>query len=205
MLKKILKDCKDEFQQPKIQADEKILGRQGYGLVQLMCGDGKGKTTSAIGQAIRCAGSGRRVMIVFFDKGGKDHYNERAILDKIEGIDYKAVGRDRIILNSRFDFSITDEDRSEASRGLRIAQEAMQSGNFDLVVLDEINSTVALKMLDPQLVIDAIKSRKLNVEVIMTGRNPVKELIDVADLVSEVKMKKHYFYSGVKARQGLDY
>lgn len=193
------------FQQSKVKADENILGYQGYGLVQLVCGDGKGKTTSAIGQAIRCAGSGRRVMIVFFDKGGKDHYNERAILDKIEGIDYKATGRDRIKSIGRFDFSITDEDRFEAKHGLVVAKEAMESGDYDLVVLDEINSTVALKMLDPQEVVNAIKSRKPNVEVIITGRNPVQELIDIADLVSEVKMKKHYFYSGVKARQGLDY
>ena len=187
------------------QIDKKILGHQGYGLVQLVHGDGKGKTTSALGQAIRCAGSGRRVMIIFFDKGGKDHYNERAILDKIGQIDYQAFGRDRIEANGKFDFSINDEDRLQARQGLVIAQETMLSGNYDLVILDEINSTVALEMLNAQEVVDAINSRKPNVEVIMTGRNPVIELIDVADLISEVKMQKHYFYSGVKAREGLDY
>jgi len=66
------------------QADERILGRQGYGLIQLIHGHGKGKTTAALGQAIRCAGSGRRVAIIYFDKGGSDHYFERLMLDKID-------------------------------------------------------------------------------------------------------------------------
>ncbi len=177
----------------------------GYGLVQLIHGNGKGKTTSALGQAIRCAGSGRRVKIIFFDKGGYSHYSERKTLNIIEDIDYEFFGRDRIDASGKFDFSITQEDRSEASRGLQTAKLALASDNFDLVILDEINSTVALRMLDVPDVIDAIKLRKLGVEVILTGRNPVAELLEIADLISEVKMTKHYYYSGVKAREGLDY
>ncbi|MBU4315353.1 cob(I)yrinic acid a,c-diamide adenosyltransferase [Patescibacteria group bacterium] len=188
-----------------IKGDERMLEHQGYGLVQLIHGDGKGKTTSAIGQAIRCAGSGRRVMIVFFDKGGETHYFERKVLDEILNIDYEVTGRDRIKESGGFDFSITQEDRDEARRGLEIAKSALLSGDYHLVVLDEINSTVALKMLDTHRVIDVIKNRKPDVEVILTGRNPVSELLEIADLISEVKMTKHYFYSGVKAREGLDY
>ncbi|MBU4452887.1 cob(I)yrinic acid a,c-diamide adenosyltransferase [Patescibacteria group bacterium] len=188
-----------------IKGDERMLEHQGYGLVQLIHGDGKGKTTSAIGQAIRCAGSGRRVMIVFFDKGGETHYFERKVLDEILNIDYEVTGRDRIKELGGFDFSITQEDRDEARRGLEIAKSALLSGDYHLVVLDEINSTVALKMLDTHRVIDVIKNRKPDVEVILTGRNPVSELLEIADLISEVKMTKHYFYSGVKAREGLDY
>lgn len=188
------------------KADEKILGHQGYGLVQLIHGEGKGKTTSAIGQAIRSAGAGKKVMIVFFDKGGGEHYSERKIFDQIELIDYVATGRDRIdSITGKFDFTVIDKDKDEAERGLQVARDAMSSGEYDFVVLDEINSTVALGMLQASDVVDAVGDRKHGVEVLLTGRNPEQALIDIADLVTEAKMQKHYFYSGVKAREGLDY
>jgi cob(I)alamin adenosyltransferase len=104
-----------------------------------------------------------------------------------------------------FDFNIIIQDHEEAKRGFELARHALSSNEYDLVVLDEINSTVALGMLASNDVIEIIKNRKHGVEVILTGRNPSKELLEIADLVSEIKMQKHYFYSGVKAREGLDY
>lgn len=188
------------------QPDERIIGHRGYGLVQLIHGEGKGKTTSGIGQAIRAAGAFKRVKIIFFDKGGVDHYSERAILDRIDSIDYTVTGRDRIDrITGKFDFEICDEDQQEARRGLDIAQDALSSGAYDFVVLDEINSTVALGMLDAQDVVEVIVSRSPGVEVLLTGRHPQQALLDLAHLVTEAKMKKHYFYSGVQAREGLDY
>jgi len=160
-----------EKQQPI--ADKRILGRQGYGLIQLIHGHGKGKTTAALGQAIRCAGSGRKVTIVYFDKGGNDHYFERLALDKIENIDYFVTGRDRIDpVNGRFDFSITDIDKKEASRGLELTRGFLTSGEYSLVILDEINSTTDLGMLDSKLVLDALAQKNEDVEVILTGRDP---------------------------------
>jgi len=188
------------------QADERILGRQGYGLIQLIHGHGKGKTTAALGQAIRCAGSGRRVAIIYFDKGGNDHYFERLILDKIDNIDYWATGRDRIDpVSGRFDFSIQEIDKTEARRGLDLAREAMTSGKYDLVVLDEINSTTDLGMLQVSDVRNALEAKKEHVEVIMTGRDPHVSFLQTAHLITEMKLERHYFYSGVKAREGLDY
>lgn len=188
------------------RTDERILGRKGYGLIQLIHGHGKGKTTAALGQAIRCAGSGRRVAIIYFDKGGSDHYFERLMLDKIDLIDYWATGRDRIdAVTGRFDFSIQEIDKTEARRGLDVAREAMTSGIYQLVVLDEINSTTDLGMLDVDAVLDALQQKNDDVEVILTGRNPDSRFVEIAHLVTEMKLERHYFYSGVKAREGLDY
>ncbi len=186
--------------------DERIKGRQGYGLIQLIHGHGKGKTTAALGQAVRCVGAGKKVMIVYFDKGGTSHYSERCIIDQIDGIDYVATGRDRIDpVTNRFDFSINDTDRSEAERGIDLAKKAMMSGEYDLVILDEINSTQNLGMLSADSVLDAIQSKSENVEVILTGRNPAQEFLDAAHLVTEMQLQRHYFYSGVQARAGLDF
>lgn len=189
---------------PKL--DERIKGRKGYGLIQLIHGHGKGKTTASLGQAVRCAGAGKRALIVYFDKGGTTHYSERAIIDQIDGIDYVATGRDRIDpVTNRFDFSITKEDSLEAARGLEVAKAAMASGTYDLVVLDEINSTQNLGMLTVAAVLDALASKTDSTEVILTGRNPAQEFLDAAHLITEMRLDRHYFYSGVPARPGLDF
>ena len=190
----------------KPEMDERIRGFQGYGLVQLIHGHGKGKTTAALGQAIRCAGSGRNVAIIYFDKGGTDHYFERLLLNKIPEIDYWATGRDRIDpTTGQFDFSINDIDREEAIRGLALAHTALTSGAYDLVILDEINSTSDLGMLEPESVLKLIDEKKTDVELILTGRNPDPRFITIAHLVTNVQLERHYFYSGVPAREGLDY
>ncbi len=186
--------------------DERIRGFQGYGLIQLIHGTGKGKTTAALGQGIRCAGAGKRVFIVYFDKGGETHYNERAVIDKIDNIKYVATGRDRIDpVTNRFDFSIIDVDKSEARRGIHEVRQALTSGEFDLVILDEINSTVDLGMISEDEVIEVLAKKLSQVEVILTGRNPPASFVDLAHLVTEMKLERHYFYSGVAARAGLDY
>lgn len=187
-------------------ADKRIQGHEGYGLVQLIHGHGKGKTTAALGQSIRCAGSGRRVAIIYFDKGGTDHYFERKMLDAIDNINYWATGRDRIDpVTGRFDFSIIELDKTEAARGLDLAKDALTSGKYDLVVLDELNSTLDLGMLKLQDVLRTIDGKSENVELIITGRNPHEELLKRAHLVTEMRLQKHYFYSGVPAREGLDF
>lgn len=189
---------------PKL--DVRIKGRKGYGLVQLIYGNGKGKTTAALGQAVRCAGSGRRVLIVYFDKGGTTHYSERATIDRIPEITYVATGRDRIDpVTHQFDFSIQEIDRSEAQRGLAFARDALRLKKYDLVILDEINSTVALGMLAESDVLDMVAKKHPEVELILSGRNPPASFFEAAHLITEVRLERHYFYSGVPAREGLDY
>lgn len=186
--------------------DERIKGRQGYGLVQLIYGNGKGKTTAALGQAIRCAGAGKKVAIIYFDKGGDSHYNERLIIAQIKQIDFWPTGRDRIDpITNRFDFSISDVDKEEAGRGLKLAQKALTSGEYQLVILDEINSTISLGMLAEQAVLQVIDQKNPDTELILTGRQPPASLLERAHLITEMKLERHYFYSGVQARPGLDY
>lgn len=187
-----------------VAADKAIVGRQGLGLIQLFTGNGKGKTTAAIGEAVRAAGAGKKVGIVFFDKGGNTHYSERTILDRV-GTAYVATGRDRIDpVTNRFDFSIQQIDRDEAARGLEEVRRMFAEG-YDLVVLDEINSTTDLKMLSVESVLSVLDEKPEKTEVVLTGRNAPDAFFDHAHLVTEMRLRKHYFYSGVQAREGIDY
>lgn len=184
--------------------DERIKGRAGYGLVQVFTGDGKGKTTAAIGQCVRTVGAGKKAAILFFDKGGT-HYSERNVLEKI-GVEWHAFGRDRIDpVSGRFDFSVTEEDRELGRQGLAKAFELIQSDLFDLLVLDEVNSSTALGFLDEQAVLNLLEKKSDKLEIILTGRNAPQSFLNAAHLVTEMKLIKHYFYSGVKAREGLDF
>jgi cob(I)alamin adenosyltransferase len=187
-----------------VAADDKIKGRQGYGLIQLFTGNGKGKTTAAIGEAVRAAGAGKKVAVIFFDKGG-EHYSERAMLETL-GIEWFAYGRDRIdAVTGRFDFSVTDEDKALGSQGLNKAREILASNHYDLLVLDEINSSTDLGFLSEQEVLSLLDIKTDKIELVLTGRNVPQSFIDRAHLVTDMRLRKHYFYSGVKAREGLDY
>lgn len=184
--------------------DPRIKGHKGYGLVQVFTGNGKGKTTAAIGQCVRTIGAGKRAAIIFFDKGGT-HYMERSVLEKI-GIEWHAFGRDRIDpASGRFDFSVTEEDRALGKAGLEKAHQLLESDLYDLLVLDEVNSSTSLGFLDEQAVLDLIKEKPEHVEIILTGRNAPQSFLDAAHLVTEMTLVKHYFYSGVGARGGLDF
>jgi len=187
-----------------LESDPSIKGRQGYGLVQVFTGNGKGKTTAALGEALRAFGAGKKVGIVFFDKGGNTHYSERAAIDRLQ-VPYVATGRDRIDpITGRFDFSIQQIDKDEARRGLEEVRRMFQEG-FDLVVLDEINSTAGLGMVGAEDVVALLDSKPERTELILTGRNAPDAFVKRAHLVTEMQMRKHYFYSGVRAREGLDF
>ncbi len=178
-----------------------------WGLLQIYCGDGKGKTTAALGAAVRALGAGKRVGIVFFDKGG-DHYSERAAFEnfvKDGRLQIAATGLDRIDpVTGRFRFGVTAEDCAEARRGLAAARE-MFRGDFDLVILDEFVNSLRLGMVSEAEARGLLDERPKNVECVCTGREPPDWLKEKADLVTEMKMVKHYFYQGVVARQGMDY
>lgn len=184
--------------------DDRIVGRQGLGLVQLFEGHGKGKTTAAIGSMVRMVGAGKRAAIVYFDKGG-NHYMERTVFDRL-GVDWFAFGRDRIDAKTgRFDFSVTEEDRVLGYRAIERAHQLFASDAYDLVVLDEVNSSCALGFVDEAAVLALIDRKPDNLELILTGRDAPTSFKDRAHLVTEMRLVKHYFYSGVKAREGIDY
>jgi len=177
------------------------------GLIQVFTGNGKGKTTAALGTAIRAIARGWRVAFVYFDKGG-DHYAERDILTSHFSplVSIFPTGLDRIDPNTgKFRFGVTDEDRAEGERGLGIVADLFEKGAHQLIVLDEINSTADLGIVDTNRVADIIKQKPADLELILTGRNCPQAFIDLADLVSDVQLVKHYFYKGVQARDGLDF
>lgn len=179
---------------------------QGYGLIEVYTGDGKGKTTAALGLALRAVGAGKKVGIIFFDKGG-EHYSERKSLQEKLGhlIDFVVTGRDRIgVKTGRFDFSITDEDKNEAIRGLTEARRMFADG-YNLIILDEFNTVAGLKLFSEAEALKFLSEKPAHIELVLTGRHALPAVLEKADLVTEMKMVKHYYYQGVKAREGLDY
>ncbi|TAL19236.1 cob(I)yrinic acid a,c-diamide adenosyltransferase [Patescibacteria group bacterium] len=183
-----------------------------WGLLQVYTGNGKGKTTAALGVALRAAAIGKKVAIIFFDKGG-EHYSERIFLDwlgrqKIKGggrIRYLASGADRIDQKTgRFRFGVTPKDRLEAQKGLRFAASAL-GGRYDLVILDEFNSSLKLGMISERAGKKLLDNRAGDVECICTGRGAPGWLRRRADLITEMKLVKHYFYRGYAAREGIDF
>jgi cob(I)alamin adenosyltransferase len=181
--------------------------RKSIGQIQLYTGNGKGKTTASLGLALRALSQNIRVAIVAFDKGGT-HYAEREVLLRKfpELVDFFGTGLDRIDpVTNRFRFGVTDEDRAEAERGLGIVRELFAKNQHGLVILDEINSTVSLGMLAEADVLAAITSKPPEIELVLTGRSAPDSLKEIADLVTEMTLVKHYFYKGVPARYGLDF
>ncbi len=186
------------------ELDVRIKGRQGLGLVQLFEGHGKGKTTAAIGSIVRMVGAGKRAAMIYFDKGG-DHYSERAVFDRLGG-DWFAFGRDRIDpITGRFDFSVTEEDRELGARAIEKMHELFLLDLYDLLVLDEVNSSCALGFVSEAAVLELLDCKPDRLELILTGRNAPEFFRQRAHLVTEMQLVKHYFYSGVKARAGVDF
>jgi len=173
------------------------------GYIHIYTGDGKGKSTAALGLAIRAFGAGKKVAIVYFDKGGQN-YNERKILDKL-GIEYHVTGLDRINPETKeFRFGVLPKDKVEAERGLEIVEELFKK-DFGLIILDELNLATSLGMLKISKVLALIDSKPEKLELVITGRNADKEILDRADLITEMKLIKHYFDKGVEAREGIEY
>jgi cob(I)alamin adenosyltransferase len=177
------------------------------GLIQVYTGGGKGKTTAALGLVVRAVGAGRRVCIVHFDKGGT-HYSERRLLAERLGdaVTVHATGLDRIdAVTGRFRFGVTLEDRAEAERGLTLALAVLSSGGHDLVVLDEFNTSVALGLLPETSVAAVLAAKRPETELVCTGRDCPRALLEAADLVTEMREVRHYFRRGVPAREGFDF
>ena len=162
-------------------------------------GEGKGKTTSALGTAIRANGSGLKVCIIQFMKGLLKA-GERDVINKISNIEIHAMG-------SSFSWTKEswDEDRALAQRAMEKSKEVIYSGDFDLVVLDEINYALGYGLLEVNEVIELLKNKPHNIHLFLTGRGTKKEIIDIADMVTEMKEIKHHFRNGVKAQKGIEF
>lgn len=170
------------------------------GLVQVYTGNGKGKTTAALGLALRAVGHGFRVKVIQFLKGRL--YGELAACEKFPGeLEIFQSGLDSFVKRGE----PTAEDLRLAGEGLEAAREAIMSGRYDLVVLDEINVAVDLGVLDVESVLPLIDGRPPGVELVLTGRNAPEEFLGRADLVTEMREVRHYYADGVEMRRGIEY
>lgn len=170
------------------------------GYVQVYTGDGKGKTTAALGLAMRACGAGLRVYIGQFIK--EMVYGEVDILrERFPEVTVELFGTEEGCIVGR---APNDSDVAAARQGLQRAREILAGGEYDLVILDEITIPVAMGLLREEDLLELIDLKPENVELIMTGRSAPKAVIDRADLVSEVKEVKHYYNEGVLSRKGIE-
>lgn len=167
------------------------------GYVQVYTGNGKGKTTAAIGLAVRAACAGKNVYIGQFIKGMK--YNEVKVQDYMPNIKIEQYGEDCFIEKDP-----TEEDIKRAKEGLKKIEKIILSNKYDLIILDELTIALFYNLITTKDVIDILNKRNKNIEIVITGRYAPKELLDYADLVTEMKEVKHYYYKGVLSRDGID-
>lgn len=169
---------------------------QGY--VQVYTGDGKGKTTAALGLALRAAGAGLKVFIGQFVKGME--YSEiSALRKKLPEITVRQYGGDCFIVNKP-----DERDKQLARAGLDEINAVIQSGEYDVVILDEANIAVYFNLFSINDLLKIVRSKPSHVELIITGRKAHPALIEAADLVTEMQEIKHYYQKGVQARKGIE-
>lgn len=207
--------------------------KSNLGLIHAYTGDGKGKTTAAMGLALRAAGQGSKVFILQFMKGGAYTGEFIAIKNFMKNIDFKQYGRPCIKENKQakltgfdhetgykyFDFIrediqcgecrwcfLNDNQQKEfVQEALSHAKEVVASGEYDLIVLDEILAAVTYNVLDEQSVLDLLELKAEHTELILTGRGGTEDIFEKCDLVTEMKQHKHYFDKGIGARRAIEY
>lgn len=170
------------------------------GTVQIYTGNGKGKTTAAVGAAVRALGHGLTVYMIQFMKGDPD-YGELLLAEKLAGFTIVQSGLSTFVTKG----NPTEEDLRLARRGMEMARDALASGEYDMVILDEINVAVDYGLVPVEEVLELIDLRPPDVELILTGRYARSELIDRADLVSDIREVKHHYGTGLGAREGIEY
>jgi len=183
------------------------------GLIHVYTGDGKGKTTAALGLAMRAAGWGWRVLIIQFLKG-KSEYGEMLFINELRTknlglrtkkkkplIEIESFGRGEFVSPKK----PTKADFEEVEKGLEGAMREVGSGKWDMIILDEINVAIKFGLIPLSKVLDLIKNKPKNLELVLTGRAACSELIKRGDYVTELKEVKHPYKKGIKARTGIEY
>lgn len=168
------------------------------GFIQIYTGNGKGKTTAALGLALRAAGHGLRTYIAQFMKG--QAYGELTSIRSIPEITIEQFGKDTLV---HVDHT-TAEDAQLAEHGLEKAAQAMRSDQYQIIVLDEINVAIHFKLLTIDQVLNFLAAKPPEIELILTGRHAPKQLIEKADLVTEMIEVKHYYQQNIIARDGIE-
>ena len=168
------------------------------GYIQIYTGNGKGKTTAALGLALRAAGAGKKICFAQFVKGGT--YSEvKALRMFIPSVEIRQYGSNRFIRNTP-----TQADIEAARKGLTEITQLIISGEYDIVILDEANIAIYYGLFSADELIEVLKQKPDETEIIITGRHAKPELIEIADLVTEMQEVKHYYTKGVEARTGIE-
>lgn len=176
------------------------MNKLNQGFIQIYTGNGKGKSTAAIGQAVRAAGSGLKTYIAQFMK--EYPYSELISLKNLsQWITIEQFGGDDFVYKKELPGK---EELDKAEQGLQSAKDKMLSNEYDIIILDEAIVAIYFKLIETNDLIKFIKAKPKNVELILTGRYCPEELIDLADLVTEMKEVKHYYQKGVTSRGGIE-
>ena len=176
-----------------------------HGYIQVYTGNGKGKTTASLGLAMRALGRDWKVLIIMFTKGGDD-YGElnsfRELSPTISSnLNIVQAGLDRIVY---FD-NQNEEDYKEIKQGWELAKKAIKNHEYQLIILDEANIAIDLGILDVDEVVEVLKNKPDEMEIVLTGRNAHPKIVEIAHLVSEINPVKHYWDTGIAARKGIEY
>jgi len=175
-------------------------GGIGKGYVQVYTGNGKGKTTAALGLAVRAAGHGLKTVILQFMKGWIDYGELTGVRMLAPHVEIHQAGRDTFVNRKKPD----PEDVRLAREGWELAKGIISGGKADIVVLDEINCAMDFGLLPVGEVLEAIQGKPEGMELVLTGRGAPAEIIDAADLVTEMREIRHYYSKGVDARVGVE-
>jgi cob(I)yrinic acid a,c-diamide adenosyltransferase len=168
------------------------------GQVHVYTGNGKGKTTAAFGLAIRACMAGKKVFIGQFMKSIK--YNETHIAEHFDNISVEQFGKGCMLLRVP-----DEEDKRQAEEGLRMCSQYLKSGDWDIVMFDEVTIALHMELISLEKLIEALENRASNTEVVLTGRYAPQQLIDYADLVTDMQEVKHYYANkGLLSRDGID-
>ena len=171
----------------------------GTGLVELFTGNGKGKTTAALGIVLRAIAHNLKVYIVYFMKGGYP-YGEQQVFSGMPNVDFSVFGFTWLTDPS----NVKPEEIEQAEKALAKAREVISSGDYDVVILDEVNVASGWKLIDVNEVLELVRNKPEGIELILTGRYADQKLIDAADLVTEMRKIKHPYDRGIRARKGID-
>ena len=176
-----------------------------HGYIQVYTGNGKGKTTASLGLAMRALGRCWKVLIIMFTKGGDD-YGElisfRNLSPEItKNLTIIQAGLDRIVYSN----NKNQNDEEEIKKGWELAKKAIENDEYNLIILDEANIAIDLGFIDVDEVVEVLKNKPEEMEIVLTGRNANQKIIDIAHLVSEIKPVKHYWDTGIAARKGIEY
>jgi cob(I)alamin adenosyltransferase len=169
------------------------------GIIQIYFGSGKGKTTAALGLAFRSLGHNFKVYMIQFMKGNVK-YGELNSAEKFKNFKLSQFGRSELIATPQ------EIDFSEGKKGLGLASEIISSGEWDIVILDEIGIAIEMGLIPVEKIINILKNKPLHVEIVLTGRSMHPKLLELADLVTEMKLVKHPFSTqGLPARKGIEF